>query len=122
MEKQQAIEILKKKRSEINGLKNLSNTSSSLEFTKWHRDTKIAIQKIFNLDNNHTRDFTSIKYSPSIYYSDWSEKQTNYHRPYVEGLDKANAVLSSFIDEINNYWNDDIPPVTSSISPIEKVE
>jgi len=26
------------------------------------------------------------------------------------------------IDEINNYWNDDIIPISSAISPIEKVE
>jgi dGTP triphosphohydrolase len=120
MEKQKAIEILEKQRFEINGLKKLSNTSSSPEFTKWHRDTQIAIQKIFSEDSRHINDFIDISYRLNIFSSDTPDSKFN--KAYINGLDKASSILSSFIDEINNYWNDDIKLITSSISPIEKVE
>lgn len=60
MEKQKAIEILEKQRAEINGLKNISDSSSSPAFTKWHRDTQIAVEKIFGKKNRHIKDFLDI--------------------------------------------------------------
>jgi hypothetical protein len=121
MEKQQAIEILEKQRFEIGKLKILSRSKTSPEFIKWQRDTEVAIQKIFTENSRHTTDFKNIDYHLK-YTTTFDGIADAALKSYYKGLDSANSVLNSFIDEINNYWNDDITPIRSSISPIEKVE
>lgn len=119
MEKQQAIARLEKQRSEITGLK--QRPSFVPEFKKWYRDTEIAIQKIFGGSNRHLRDFTKISYSLGCYSS--ATPDSAFYEAYIKGLNSANAILSSFIDEINEYGIDTVEQeVASSTSSIDTVD
>ena len=77
-------------------------------FTKWHRDTVVAIENIFVSDVAHFRDFKTIVYMPLYSGATENEKERKYH----EDLERAEAVLDSFIQEIQKYWPDEEAPNT----------
>ena len=69
--KDTAIQRLQKALDPIESLKQQQRRTSSPEFQKWRRNTKIAIANTFGEDSSHVRDFTTIRYvslmvSPSI--------------------------------------------------------
>lgn len=100
MNKQKAIEILKVQKDEIRKMHAMNRTGAS--FTKWRRDTVIAIENIFKGDAAHLRDFKNIDYM-LLYEAPADEKEREYH----EDLERAEAVLDSFIQEIEKYWPED---------------
>ncbi len=92
MEKTKALERLKTKRDMIDHLKSIRRGSSELQ--KWHRDTQVAIERIFGTDSRHVEDFNNIRYSlRSITSRTPEQKLQNY---YIRGLDGAHAILTSF--------------------------
>lgn len=74
----------------------------SLLFKKWIRDTEVAIANTFGEETRHIRDFKDIRYSGPIYMGGFEIDETPH---YLEGLSEAETVLTSFIDEIENYWD-----------------
>jgi len=99
MTKDQGIRILEKRRDEISNVRG-SSTSSS-QFTKWKRDTEIAIERVFSEDSRHNDDFKSIRYTPGTFMLDNSDPA--YAEALQSGLNQAHAILSSMIDEITEY-------------------
>lgn len=110
MDSARAIEILERHRAGIEDLRSYRVSDSSPKFTKWRRDTEVAVQKIFGCDSRHSADFSDINYSLMIITSDTPD--SDFHEAYLRGLDKANAILSSMIDEIREYDLD-----SSAVSP-----
>jgi len=96
-----AIEILERKRDVIDGLRSSNDSSSSPAFTKWQRDTKIAIEKIFGTSSQHLPEFLSIQYFPAVLTSETSDHEV--HKRYLKALDIASSILLSMIDEIRDY-------------------
>jgi hypothetical protein len=58
MDKEQAVAKLSSLIAEIGRLKGLSHSNS--ELTKWHRNTQIALEKIFGSNSRHIPDFNSV--------------------------------------------------------------
>ena len=119
--KAKAMERLQKAREAITELQSpkvLQDQSSSPKFKKWHRNTKIAITNIFGNDSPHIGDFKDVQYGLSIVTSFTSESE--WKQAYMRGLDSANAILESMIEEIEEYWEDDVnastPPSPEKIS------
>lgn len=78
----------------------------SQEFTKWRRDTRVAIENIFGQNSNNDKDFNNIKYTPlAVFLSE--EVSSIYRNAYINGLEQAEAILQSMIGEIEEYWPDD---------------
>ena len=116
MEKQKAIEILEKQRAEIESLKTLEEVIRSPKFIKWNLDTETVIQKIFYENDGHLENFKTISYRPmSPIESKGAGIIALITKGYIRGLDTADAILCSFVNEINEYWNDDTTPITSFI-------
>jgi hypothetical protein len=87
-------------------------------FTKWRRDTEVVISQIFSGDEKHIRDFTDISYgNQDLPYLQDTTEEASYQSVYYEGLEHAESIIISFIDEIKRYWKDHGP--TTSISPYE---
>jgi hypothetical protein len=89
-----------------------SKQYGSPEFTKWRRDTQVTIENIFGSSTRHIKDFNDIEYL--CFYSSSEQKD------FVEGLMKAESVIKSMIDEINDFWNDS--PSMPTVNQIQKVE
>lgn len=103
MNAQRAIEILERQRAAATRLKQV--TRGSPDFSKWQRDTEIAIERIFAAESRNVEDFVSIRYSLGAYTS--ATPGSEFQRAYVRGLEKADAILASMVDEIREFELDD---------------
>ena len=99
--KQQALDKFKQLLTEAHELK--KKPAFSPEFSKWHRDTEVAIKYYFKDDQKHIDDFTGISYSCSV---SWTGKPDTTHQDFMNGLQNAIPVIESFISEIDEYWTD----------------
>ena len=101
--KAKAIERLQKALKEIPDLKKLERDSN--EFKKWHRNTKIAIEKTFLNEPSKIEDFTEIQFSLVVLTT--RTPAYEFQEAYVRGLETATALLESMIEEIQEYWEDE---------------
>ena len=108
--KSKAIERLQKVLDVIPKLKQMERNSP--EFKKWQRNTKVAITKTFGNDSQHTTDFDDISFHPGVY--SFYNPGPAFQRAYMDGLESAESVLKSMIEEINDYWEDEDKTPTSS--------
>lgn len=99
MHASRAIEILTRQQDAIDQLKRVE--SGSPDFTKWQRDTEVAIQRIFGESSRHFKDFSEISYGLSFFST--STPDYEFHNAYLRGLEKARAILASLADEIAEY-------------------
>jgi hypothetical protein len=67
------------------------------EFTKWLRDTEVAIERTFGPDSRHTEDFSEIRFS--MLSADFLDDA----RLFRNGLGTARAILGSMVDELKEY-------------------
>jgi len=104
MKKDEAVEKLKRQQSLIEGLKGVNHESP--QFHKWMRDTEVAIRKIFPDRHDGRLRFINIQYHrvPS-----WAEAGRGVSHPnqYWKGLEEAESLLQSFIEEIEEYGEDE---------------
>jgi len=121
MNKSKAIEKLSRQKQIAKDIISLEHNHQ--EFKKWHRDTEVAIERIFKKETKHSKDFNQIDYSPICLTS--STTDSEWKRAYQHGVQTAITVLSSFIDEINEYWDeeqsDETLLDTSAIAKIELI-
>ncbi|HRH40683.1 MAG TPA: hypothetical protein PKY82_03490 [Pyrinomonadaceae bacterium] len=116
MNKEEAKERIQKQLDTISSARTQGEQSK-----KWRRDSEIAIEKIFGTDSRHIKEFQGISYSPMVFslYGSGQEFQEAHHR----GLESAKAMLLSMVDEIENYWMEDLPSsdATSALARIENL-
>lgn len=94
--------------------------SGSQEFNKWQRDTEVAIERIFGEKTRHSQDFEKISYSLMAYTT--RTPDSAFQNAYRRGVNTAITVIESFIDEIEQYWDEeevDQNPV--ELDAVEKV-
>lgn len=103
MKKEDAIEKLKRQIGLIDNLK--SQPIFSSDFTKWRRDTKKLIERIFGSDTENIKEFKNISYSLHGTIQggnpEFLEKKI-----FIERLDYSCTILESMIQEIVDYWDD----------------
>lgn len=122
MNSTRAIEILERQRMEAGPLKRLERGSP--EFKKWKRDTEIAIEHIFSTDSRNSGDFKKISYSLSAFViGPNGTPDSDFQRAYVRGLEHADAILASMIDEILEYSSDDLEGyvAANSLNLVEQI-
>ena len=107
--KSKAIERLRKVLDEIPELKNLPHGSP--QFEQWHRNTRVAITNTFGDKSQHITDFGNIRFS---FISLGDTADSEFQSAYEGGLESAEALLKSMIEEINGYWDDENQTSTSS--------
>jgi hypothetical protein len=104
MEPNRAIAILERQRDSAAGL-----VRRSSEFTKWQRDTEVAVGRIFGDESRHLSDFKAVRYSLQAYTNHTPESA--FEQAFQRGIANAQAVLQSLIDEIREYELDEDVPV-----------
>ena len=87
---------------QIPALKQLKH--GSVDFKKWHRDTEVAITNAFGESSDHAKKFRAI-YFFSFVISEFDSDRLD-QQAYVSGLESADALLQSLIDEVEEYWED----------------
>ena len=72
----------------------LYDLDDSVEFRTWHRNTKVAIEKIFGDQSQHVNEFLGC-----FLLADDD----------IDAIRRADAILTSMLNEINEHWDDDFP-------------
>lgn len=106
-----AIERLRKVLDTIPELKKLPHGSP--QFEKWRRNTRVAITNTFGNDSQHITDCDNIHFSLTVITN--LTDDSDFQAAYEEGLESATSVLESMIEEINEYWDEDLMPTSSEI-------
>ena len=103
MNKKSTINSFKRQINYVEKLKSLKSSSS--DFKKWKRNTEILIENTFGKDTRHIKEFTEIHYG-LFFWSDMTPDE-DIRKAFCDGLDCAKSILDLFIDEIDEYWDDD---------------
>ena len=109
--KAKAIERIQKALDAIPALQQIRYDSPV--FIKWRRDTLVALTYTFGETSTQPKSFARIRFRASALpmivdrqvqqpFIDELEQSS-----YMEGLISASALLSSMLDEIKEYWEDD---------------
>lgn len=120
--KTKAIERLQKVLEEIPELKLLQQGSP--DFNKWHRKVQVAITNTFEKESEHIEAFNEISFSPSVYVVSGTpgEGYPEFQEAYLRGLELAEAILESMIEEIEEYWEEEAQtPTLSSDQERERI-
>jgi hypothetical protein len=116
--KEEAIAKLRRQLDSIDELRRTPRRDPA--FKKWHRDTEVAIERIFAEGTRHLKDFTGIRYSLMAFSSGTPDSE--FERAYQAGLEQARSILQSFIDEIREYWDDAVTvPGTNPTTLVEQI-
>lgn len=84
----------------------------SPQFEKWQRDARVRLSNIFGGSSDHSKEFDQIYYSPFVALSD--DPDSVYDRSFIEGLGSASVMLQSMIDEIRDFWEEEVPASDTS--------
>ena len=101
--KSKALQRLTKARSEISELKELPRFSP--EFKKWKRNCEVAIKNTFVGEEGYVDKFRKISYVLSAYRT--STPDYVFQNRYVVGLQTADSMLDSMIEEVEEYWEEE---------------
>jgi hypothetical protein len=103
--KNEAIDKLIQMVNTIDSLSHYETSEGNFEFEKWYKDVEINLAYIFKDDaGKHIRDFRRINFRQRTQF--WTDELYGKIPPndYYGGLQQSKALLLSFIDEINSYW------------------
>lgn len=99
----------------------LNMSSGSQEFKKWHRDTEVAIERIFGEGTRHSQDFEDISYSLGFFTN--LTPDSEFEAAYRRGVSTAITVIESFIDEIEEYWLEEVAGTQIvEVGAVEKIK
>lgn len=102
MNKKKKIELLNKI---IDGIRELYDKKrGSAEFNSWLKQSEIILLKIFEKEPLYVENFKSIRYSLSA----WTMSTPDYKfdEAYRRGLDEANTLIKSYIENIEMFEED----------------
>lgn len=117
-DKAKALERLQAALDEIAELKQLPLLYT--EFTKWRRSARATVEWVFGQESRDAADFANIDYSPS--YDEWPHLAPDEDLGYLNGLEEAEAILESMIEQIEKYGLGDEPasgPAANAAGPSE---
>ena len=114
--KSEAIERLQEVLDKVPELQDSSYGSP--EFAKWHRNSRVALERVFGADNSNIHEFLSVPFQlpysapTDDYFLSESERRQelfNYEMQvrlaFKKGLGLATALLESMIEEIEKDWS-----------------
>ena len=107
LNKSEALERLNRQISDIPNLRSMG--LDSVQFKKWQRDTQVLLTQIFGDGSSQSTEFSGISWTPTAFVI--GDHQA-FDGAYTRGLETAQAMLSSMVDEIEEFWSaaDDTTP------------
>lgn len=113
--REEAIKKLERQLSALPEVK--SQGRNSLAYTKWRRDTEVALEQSFGAGTRHLKDF---KNTLDAYAHNQDDGKEEFDRAFLGRLDKAAMVLQSMIAELSEYGNS--APSELAPGPLKTVE
>jgi len=111
MNTEKAVEILSEALNKIDNLR--SKATYSAEHIEFVQSTGLELGRIFGPDSPVTRNFSSIQYyfTGTFLFDPWdyeSVRERNNVAAYLHGLDMAEGILRSAIDQLQKHGDDQI--------------
>lgn len=119
MDKSEAINDLQEKIVKIKTFQDGNFSISSPEFKKWQRDTEVLIECIFGVHTRHIADFKKVRFSPMRVT--FKTVVHDHVEAFNEGIETVSAILESFIDEIDKYWENGQHCSSNEVTSIDKI-
>lgn len=79
-----------------------SRNDGSGSFERWHRATRVAVEHTFGDGSKQAQEFSRISYHPTIVTQHTTDQDRQ--RAHSNGLKRAEQILGSLIDEVEEYW------------------
>lgn len=108
MKKTEALRLLK---SQLHVIPSLKTKRASNDFTKWHRDSRIVVERVFGTNAHQTEDFEKIGFSPITVTAGTTD--AHYQASYEKGLQTSSAILASMIKEVSDFWKENEDTISS---------
>lgn len=80
------------------------NQADEPALKKWRRDTEVALEHVFGSGSRHLTEFREIRFTPAAFSS--HNADAAFARALELGLETANVLLRSMIEEVGEYWPD----------------
>ena len=103
MEKARALSLLQRAIDSVSELR--GQPRDSQEFLIWHRDTGVAVKRIFGESSSQAAEFDEIRYSPRAFALGSGDGP--FIRAHESGLNSAESMLKSMHKEVEEFWPDD---------------
>ena len=102
--KVQAIDRIQKA---LDAIPEVAETNSrSQEFAKWRRNTEVVLEYTFGMNTRQVNEFCEIRYILGVISTDTPDYL--FHQAWRNGLQQAAAILRVMLEEIHEYWSDDM--------------
>ena len=108
--KARSIELLRRVADSVPQL--MAVHRESQEFRRWLRNTEVVIRNVFGNDSNQDSEFKRILFSPPALFLHTSDQE--FKKAYTDGLQSAETVIESMIEEIGEFWDADEDTVANS--------
>lgn len=107
IDKNKAISVLENLFNEADSLKSIKFYRSNNELVTWKDKIISAVNNIFEADKEKLKSFRSLSYYKHTYvfYAGMPDTtEAEHYECYLDGLNKAQAYLKAWIDEVNTYF------------------
>lgn len=101
MQSNEATQKINQRKMEIEKLRELGDESP--EFKKWQRGVEVLLKKVFGDKSEQCERFSVVRYYPLVYSYARETPQHELKAAYNHGLDEANMLLNSFVEELEEY-------------------
>jgi pyrimidine deaminase RibD-like protein len=102
MKKDEAIAALKEQIHNIRLVRRINPFGATFE--KWRRNTRVVLENAFPNSRSHVDEFMDIQYDLSV--AGPSTTNDEHNAAYFRGLESAEVLIESFIEEIEKYWKE----------------
>ncbi|HQR16550.1 MAG TPA: hypothetical protein PLZ37_18475 [Nitrospira sp.] len=106
LKKTEAIQKLQRQMKAVDAIP--LSPSFSPEFKRWKRNTEVAIENIFGNESRHLKDFDDIRFNLGFVCTGMPDSV--FDEAFRDGMIDAKAILSSLIQEIEEYWEEEPSP------------
>lgn len=103
MDKVKAIKKLTEQIEKLEDLPHYHYRGENIEFDKWKRFATLTIEKV--LGNSHADEFSGIRYRPTSFSINSNGHE--FIEAHNRGRIKAKAKIESFIEEIEEFWEEE---------------
>ena len=90
-------------------------------FDKWHRDTRVVLERVFGAEAAQVKEFEEIHFWSGIGTSDEARQLQLDTEWFKRGVSRAEAFLQSVTSEIQQFWDDSGTATAAPVDPLTVV-
>jgi hypothetical protein len=118
MDRQRALNLI---RVQVDLVPPLEYSKVNPPFDKWHRDTRVVLEKVFGSESRQVREFEDIRFWSAVMSSDDARDQQLKREAFDRGKSEAGSFMQSVIAEVEQFWDESTATGSSAPDPLASV-